>query len=383
MVLYGSSIVEVYEERSGLHGATYHFIREGKELVHVSRHALWVKHEPRANYYIIDLDELKGKEVVEFLSSRSGPIGFYSYPAEYLGAPYNMRENFERKLSYEDVLNRYELEHLTLAEKAFLTEWVSVYTPMLESVRRFIDRRDVKVRGPELFWTHLKYKLRIPLPFVIPYSEKSRAKSLEVLTKEIHQIWIALKILDKLGFKPIRQLKGKPWLEFRQSPSSATAIVRGYGLWYEFDMNPHTMCEGMLWYLRDMPPTLKAFYERLRKLYGEGSLGFWRDRRIALRPDLVFINAKNCDEIAQGLFDVKLIIECKNQEFYYWRQDVKGQIIPYKCIFEPERMLIVSLKPVPQRVKALLSEQGIDIVDDVCPGGRGKERFVEYVREAL
>jgi len=65
--------------------------------------------------------------------------------------------------------------------------------------------------------------------------------------------------------------------DFRQSPSRAIAEFECScglcSLWYEFDLNPHTMCEGMLGRLGwKIPNALREVYERLSRVL-EGKTG--------------------------------------------------------------------------------------------------------------
>jgi hypothetical protein len=59
------------------------------------------------------------------------------------------------------------------------------------------------------------------------------------------------------------------------------------------------------------------------------------------------------------------------------------QIKPYKEIFQPEHMIVASLKPVPQYVKNELKSWGIEVIDNVYPGGGGEEQLVKYVKQVL
>jgi len=78
-----------------------------------------------------------------------------------------------------------------------------------------------------------------------------------------------------------------------------------------------------------------------------------------------------------------LTIECKNFDYEYWTEDVDNQIIPYKEILQPERMVVASLKPVPQDVEKRLKSLGIEVIDNVYPQGAGEEKLIEYVKQVL
>ena len=214
-----------------------------------------------------------------------------------------------------------------------------------------------------------------PLSFLIPYSENARRKSLEALTKEIHQLWVVARILMELN--RLGKLE-KVDLDFEQSSYHAIALFNcrdgPCSLWYEFDMYPPTMCRGMLWY-KEASDELKNFYKHVEDILRRRRL-----RRAPLRPDIAIIHGgAKCDELTQG-FKVKIIIECKNWEYGYWAKDIDNQIIPYKEIFQPDIMVLASLKKVPQYAKNMLSKYGIAVIDEVYPRGKGLEELLQIIR---
>jgi len=145
-------------------------------------------------------------------------------------------------------------------------------------------------------------------------------------------------------------------------------------MWYEFDLNPHTMCEGILWY-RSASKILKELYERAEKV--RQSMGL---SKVPLRPDIAILRGGEiCDELIEG-FEMAAIIECKNWDYEYWSKDVYSQIIPYKEIFQPEAMILASLKRIPDHVKTRLTKLGITVVDEVYPGGEGVEELLQFVK---
>jgi len=213
-----------------------------------------------------------------------------------------------------------------------------------------------------------------PLSFLIPYSYDARARSLEALTKEIHQLWVAMRLVAELAREGCLE---SVILSFGQGSYYPVALFncrgKAYSLWYEFDMNPHTMCRGMLW-SRGASPELREFYSRaVAVLRGKG-LG-----RAPLRPDIAILQGGvSCDDLAKG-FRVKAIIECKNSEYGYWSREVYVQVMPYKEIFKPSATVIVSLKEVPPHVKAQLNRQGITVIDKVYPRGEGERELSELI----
>ncbi|MEB3755358.1 MAG: hypothetical protein GSR79_00635 [Desulfurococcales archaeon] len=146
-------------------------------------------------------------------------------------------------------------------------------------------------------------------------------------------------------------------LDFKQSNNQSLATFdckTGLcSLWYEFDMNPHTICAGRLWNenARKLDIAFREFYERLSRIINQKKI-----RRIPLRPDIVVLSGgATCNELAEG-FRVMEIIECKNQDYEYWSRSIDIQILPYKEIFQPDQMIVASMKKVANHVKNHLKE---------------------------
>jgi hypothetical protein len=98
-----------------------------------------------------------------------------------------------------------DLSYLTYLERRFLKEWHKYYIPML----KFIKDTAVKgIRASNMLKFHLEHLLRYPLSFFISYSNDARLKSFEVLAREIHEIWIALRILKEFVKEVDFVLKG-------------------------------------------------------------------------------------------------------------------------------------------------------------------------------
>lgn len=377
--------ITLHESHGGLsRSGEYYFIVEGNRLIHISYYAVFQRrlYEDMVEY-TIDLDRLRGKKVVEIRASNSGIFcNAYIYPAEDLPLKYDQRREERQPLSY---LNDFEFAHLTDGEKRFLqTDWRQYYIPMIEELRMFsATAKSINPDFPYVFLTRLiacqiEGQANYPLSFLIPYSEYARGRSLEGLSKEIHQLWVVTRIITELArLKWLNDI----YLNFEQS--SYRAIASFYckdglcSLWYEFDMNPHTMCKGMLWY-RSTSDMLREFYERVKVVLIRRRL-----RRIPLRPDIAILRGgESCDELVEG-FKVKMIIECKNQDYEYWSKDINDQVVPYKEIFQPDIVVLVSLKKIPDHIKAWLEKYGIIIVDEVYPKGSGERELLQLIRSII
>jgi len=360
--------VKVCESFSGLRGGDYHFIIEGNKLIHISHYGVISKRDYGGVCYDVDLSKIKGKTVIRVASSNQGLFSIVdAFPAEDLAVDWYARRRQELPIT---IINNYELVHLSGKERLFLDEWNKYYRVMLNYIRKEVIEKGGNITSTPLVDIHIDNDLKYPASFLIPYSENARFMSLSGLTKQIHQIWIIVRILR--GFTSISLD-----LYFEQSSYGPLALIGSYSLWYEFDLNPHTMCRGILWYTSDVSPQLKRILSKAMELKNKGLT-----ERLTLRPDIVFTYAKDCNEFMQNPA-IKLIIECKNTDYTYWEKDINRQIKPYVEIFEPEYMLIASLKPVPPYIKRDLQRYSIHVIDNVYPGGLGEQELIAYVKSAL
>ena len=362
-----SQVKEFCEQWRGFRGGRYYYVLDNGYCISIAKYATKSvrKYEDEVCYYV-DESKIANKAVLEVFAAGSG--------------------NIYVKPDVEFINMCVDLSHLTQLERSFLKEWHECYIPMLKFIKD-VAAKGIGVSDMLQFHLHL---LKYPLPFFISYSSNARLKSFEVLAREIHEIWIALKILREF----VREID---FVWFQQSSAKPVANIGNYSLWYEFDFTPHTMCEGIL---RDycgsfnvekcrepLPQWLSQIYSRIDMLerpYSRAQelLGV---KLKGLRPDIMFTQAvSSCNDLFRSSsITIKLIVECKNFDYKYWAEDIEKQIIPYKKIFQPEHMIIASLKPVPQDVKKKLESLGIGVIDHVYPGGAGENQLVEYVKQVL
>jgi hypothetical protein len=370
------TIIKVCEFHEGLRGGRYYFVIECEKLIHISHYAVDREEGYGCRWYYVDLNRVKGKSVVEVASSRSGLYDrVWIYPAEDLLVDWSLRRKREEPITF---INNYELTHLEAGERQLLDEWSRYYRPMLNYVRREVVGKGGRLGVTPLVKVHIEHDLRYPAPLLIPYSANARLASFTSLTKQIHQMWVILRILREFTSENLN-------LYFEQSSYYPLAIVRGYALWYEFDLTPHTMFGGILWNKDNLSLNISS---PLKRMYEKAeSIKKRRGGRLSLRPDIAFTYAKDpegfLNDLSEGRPAIKLILECKNSDYGFWSGDVEGQIKPYAEIFNPEYIVIASLKPVPQNVKEELSRYGADLIDNVHLGGQGEEELASYIKHIL
>ncbi len=75
---------------------------------------------------------------------------------------------------------------------------------MIEELSRlFVMLKNLNQEFPYVILSNLidcqiKSGATYPLSFLIPYSKNARRKSLEGLTKQIHQLWVTMRIIKEL-----------------------------------------------------------------------------------------------------------------------------------------------------------------------------------------
>ncbi|WP_048056686.1 hypothetical protein [Saccharolobus solfataricus] len=256
------STISVTEFHGGLSkSSNYYFLIDGNNLQHLMAFAVpgsvqkigFKNPEVLYNVYINDIYD---KCVVEFSSSNSGPFSNIEvFPAIDLVLPFDLRRASRKPITY---LNNFNFKWITTNEMSFLRkQWTQVYMQMINSIKSISSTLSSLLKYPPIFPSLLNIQMagiNFPLSFLIPYNINARQKSLEGLMKEIHQIWIMLQIITYLKNQARLKLLN---LDFSQSSSNPIAIFSCNGqdcsLWYEFDMNPHTMCRGLLWNLNSGP----------------------------------------------------------------------------------------------------------------------------------
>ncbi|QGA53816.1 hypothetical protein GFS03_04070 [Sulfolobus sp. E5-1-F] len=372
--------VKVKEYNKGLSKSSeYYFVEEGDSVYHISRYANVKEGGGEAITYWIPFDVIKNKTIIEVLSSNSGLFDSVNVFSGEEFAKYNnfflfFKNSSRKPLSY---LNRFNFAWLSRQEINFMkSDWKKYYVPMLAEISNLVNKWAViyaKQIGfstpyyglPNLLDATIKGNASYPVAYLIPYSKKARDYSLQGLTKEIHQIWIVLKILEARAHQ-LNELR----LDFKQSSSVPIFVYGNYSVWHEFDLYPHTMCDGELWY--NKVQWVQGIYEKVERCVEGG-------QSIPLRPDIAILrNARSCKDLEKGL-KVDVIIEAKNLEFSVWEKNIDTQILPYKCIFDPKLMIVASLHSVPQIVKQYLNKQGIYLIENVYPGGNGMEQILKMI----
>lgn len=261
--------VEVREFHGGLsRSANYFFVVDGSSLRHVSEYAVQRRRIGDLVKYEVDFDEIGGRPVVRIGATNSGIIcSAWIYEAEDLLSEPPLGHPRMVQLSH---LNGLHFSYLRPYERMFLErEWKKYYVSMLSELKSLVDRLKglgVSVVMPSLIMCQVVSGADYPLSYLVPYSENAREKSLEGLTKHIHQAWVALRLISELQKKAVVRTYDvvTPELVILEQSSYHPAVVyesedNVYSIWWEFDLYPTSMCEGALW-SRGIPPALHRYY---------------------------------------------------------------------------------------------------------------------------
>jgi hypothetical protein len=365
----GQQVVEVCEFFWGLCGGSYHFVVDGNRLVHLSRYALSVRRGYDGYCYSVDLSAIRGMHVVRVNLSEGGEPGvvIVTLFAEDLAGNLGLGRGQERSVT---ILNSYELEHLGEREKRLLEDWYFYYRPMLNSIRMWALELFWRIEASKIVKIHLVHDLKYPLSFLIPYSEDDRVQSFNALAKQIYQMWIATRVLKEFGYRGDE-------LRFESGSQKPMAVVNNYAMWYEPDLNPFTMCKSAIQSLSSIPEKLRPLSEKVKRMRFA-----WLVNPLGMRPDMVFTSAKTCEEFLRNPF-IKLAVECKNVEHMFWELNAVSSAFTYRELYQPEHIVIASLKTVPPYIKELLAEFNTVVIDNVYPGGSGEQELITYIKHAL
>jgi hypothetical protein len=107
-------------------------------------------------------------------------------------------------------------------------------------------------------------------------------------------------------------------------------------------------------------------------------------RRVPVRPDIVVARGsfERTEEFVESENAIDLLVECKEDPFDSWKREIESQILPYRQIFKPNNLILVSLEHIPEDVRGKLEDQGIKAVDNLKSEDNVKA-FYDAVRDSI
>ncbi|HIE23616.1 MAG TPA: hypothetical protein EYP68_05250 [Candidatus Korarchaeota archaeon] len=361
-------IIKVREKWRGTKGGTYYYIRENNILRHISEYAInrtKVRESRRGPTieYEVPIHRIKAKKIYEMSFTNSGyflhSAGKYDafLHGKYPGIPnYDLMKEVKR-----EELKELQIEVKNALLKKAIRELKRDYSIMIDQLKDYSKKLNFELffaghaqRTADIFYD-LEYGLMACLS--LPDDEK-RLRSLETPMRWIYQLWIMKLICEALDIKKIEkdEWEEKPdwWIgQGRPSPTFVATNFDSYSLWFEFQ------------------PSRAAHL-----------IGLFLGKRVPIRPDIAVCKGRFRD--AKELQKIDLIVECKNEDFDVWKEEIETQIIPYFEGFKPTNMILVSMKQIPVTFKQKLEKVGIRAIGNLAPNDMAAiEEFKRVVKEIL
>jgi len=320
----------------GTRGGRYIYVMEGKDLVHISNYAskrLLGEYEDEI-VYEVPLNKIVGK--VLYCFDFSGTGGAFLCKCKI--------EDFEggrpKKYEYYELLEKriHEIRELRFRVRdskllSLITQFEHSFIPMIKEIKEYERIQDFKIsfmghqerlqnafENPEVY-----YFTFMSLP-----DDRSRINSLKVIRRWIYQLWVLKLLCDAFKVSKFKghEYEGKPYWWIEQGSDFSTTIAKtpigDVTFWLEFQPDK---CAHML--------------------------GMFIGKRVSIRPDIVAV--RGCFERTKEFVDSKrpidLIVECKEDLFDAWRNEIESQILPYRETFKPNNLIIASFEHVPDIVK--------------------------------
>lgn len=337
---------------------TFHYIREGTILRHISKYAETRIREGDEKAFTITYDvpegKLKGKQIHAFSFTNSGGFGVWKCPAELVEEEWKKSES----VSEEELhMLRFEIESDDV--RGLLLEEERFYAPMINEINEFKARIGMDyILASDRVSDYFKDVKHGEASCLCNYPERSRQKSLEQTFKFLHQWWALKLIHEALGAVKIE----RGWSVTQGEPYPVSIFVDKQGNSYTCWFEPQLIGRAPQNYMGPLTP---AFEGRV----------VWK------RPDLLISKGKYSSIAEPNKFDI--LIECKNLSFDKWWMNgavIEEQLLPYKTLFNPKALVVASLKPIPGQMKRELGNQGFPSVDEVYPKGKGIHELTNILK---
>ena len=350
-------IVRVADEpKTRTRRKVFHYVLEGNVLRHVSKYAVKeariVGRKALKVVYDIPVERVRGKDVYEFRFSSSGGFTAVKFsPSELLEGGEGGSVSMQEVQALEFEVERDEVREL-------VREILERYGPMVDEINSFRKGMNISVRTSERvgdYLKDLKYGLAGSL---CNWPEETRVDSLEQTSRLLYQLWTLKTTHEALG--AVRVERG--WLAEQGSKYPASVFVDDRDDYWTCWFEPQRVKRAPRGYKGPLTPLFE------RKIA-------WR------RPTIVIARGRHDSLTDVQKFDI--LIECRNLPFGRWWRDgkvVREHFLPCKALFQPGTFIIASMKPVPDWAKSEMHEEGLFVVDEFYPGGKGLSQFKKLIR---
>lgn len=338
-------------------------------------------------HFIIDDKANFGKIFFEARTSRQGKRGYGKISCLTTEGLQELKklptENYEEFIEYfSDVIS------------ANLCSRLKQVFKKKEKLQKIIDNLRGRYSIKPLYTWAMDELMREPLDyfgrFLSIKTEQGKSKGLTQIEKLLHQIFVLLiliqitypeEILDEAIKLEQRKKSGIEKLDYMMPISWDEPTIRikvngkVYSIWYEFSA-PHPLeAKKKL----DLVEQRKTFRDKIgvitsdtRKIFDiivkKGDF----ESMFLSKPMSRYKEIKDMDE--EQFFDlpnhffkemkkIDLLIECKEQKFDKWKNDVENQIIPYMETYKPNKMVVISAYPImDENAISKLKEKGITTI---------------------
>jgi len=349
----------------GTRGGPYVYVVEGDELVHISEYATG---SSLGKYdeviYEIPKNKLAEKTLYCFDFSRSGGAFLIKCRIE------NFEKGYPKSYEYLELLSKRinELRGLKFRVKdpelkSLLTQFAQLFAPMLQEIKEYENTQNFEIsfmghesrledvfKNPDLYY----------FTFMCLPKDRSRIRSIKVTRRWLYQIWVLKLLCETLKVSKFKahEYEEKPRWRIEQGSDVSTCVA-------------------------ETPLGEVIFWLEFQPSKGAHMIGMFAGKRIPIRPDIVV--ARGHFERTKDFIDSKepidLIIECKEDPFDKWENEVNSQILPYQETFKPKNFIIASLESVPETTKRNLESRGIKIIDKLKPKSESIETLYNTIRK--
>jgi len=349
----------------GTRGGFYVYVVEGNELVHINEYAT---RKSLGKYdeviYDIPKNKLAGKILYCFDFSRTGGAFLIKCRIE------DFEDGYPKSYEYLELLSKRinELRGLKFRVKdpvlkLLLTQFAQLFVPILQDIKEYEDAQNFEISfmGHE---SRLEDAFKNPdvyyFTFMCLPKDRSRINSIKVTRRWLYQIWVLKLLCEALKVSKFKahEYEEKPYWWIEQGSDHSTCVAEtplgDVTFWLEFQ--PHKMAHV---------------------------IGIFAGRRIPIRPDIVVVKGhfERTEDFIDSKKPIDLIIECKEDPFDKWENEINSQILPYQETFKPKNFIIVSLESIPEATKRYLENRGIKTIDNLKPNSKSIETLYNTIRE--
>lgn len=396
MIEVKNGTIYVYEYWGGSRGSNYFYIKDGEQLVHISKKFKGVlrgatRGGRRKKYvYKIPLAEL---ELYEFSFSNSG---YGPYCRRYLISQNgNVIEKVEVDLA--------DLEFEVVgSENGLLRFYNSTVPKMIERVKQIEKSLGIGLLfdGTERLEDIYRDPARAAKIALVFPTAQTRCKALEKYIQDAHELYVLMLVAEAIGGKTIYHvLNGQPIWWIAHAKDWPTAVVdnsKRYTIWYQFSI--------IDWLKVVFPGIAKAFlnpaelqrlamegkFEIFEKIFGVkpkdvreaySLIANWGEkRRQHVKPDIVIFKGdyreRNEIKADSKVIVIDAKVEIKNGDLV----QLKGYMKTFRQ-FKDVKFIIACLGRA--KYKTTLERMGYIVIENVAPNESGENKFKEVLLTIL